>query len=198
MSLVALLVLLFLVCGPVFYAITLYNGLISVRAEVDRAWANIDVLLKQRYDEIARLVEVCKGYMQYERETLLAITEARARFAQAVTVAQKADASGTMTSSVQRLFVTAESYPELKASESFATLQKRITDLENQIADRREFYNDAVTHFNVRIQQMPDAMMAGMMGLEQRVMFHAKPAERTAPISSVKVPAEARVPQGQL
>jgi len=197
MSLVALLVLLFLVCGPVFYAITLYNGLISVRAEVDRAWANIDVLLKQRYDEIARLVEVCKGYMQYERETLLAITEARARFAQAVTVAQKADASGTMTSSVQRLFVTAESYPELKASESFATLQKRITDLENQIADRREFYNDAVTHFNVRIQQMPDAMMAGMMGLEQRVMFHAKPAERTA-ISSVKVPAEARVPQGQL
>ena len=198
MGLVTFLVLLFCVCGPLFYAVTLYNGLISVRAEVDRAWANIDVLLKQRYDEITRLVEVCKGYMQHERETLLAITEARARYEQAVTVAQKADASGTMTSSVQRLFVAAESYPELKASETFAALQKRITELENQIADRREFYNDAVTHFNVRIQQMPDAMMAQMMRLEPRVMFHAKPAERMAPISSTQMPTEARVPQGRV
>jgi LemA protein len=197
MGLVTFLVLLFCVCGPLFYAITLYNGLISVRAEVDRAWANIDVLLKQRYDEITRLVEVCKGYMRHERETLQAITEARARYAQAVTVAQKADASGTMTSSVQRLFVAAEGYPELKASESFAALQKRITDLENQIADRREFYNDAVTHLNVRIQQMPDAMMARMMGLDQRVMFHAKPAERQAPISPLRMPVEAQVPQGR-
>src|SRR5262249_23691511 len=134
-----------------------------------------------RYDEITRLVEVCKGYMQYERETLLAVTDARSRYENAVTVAQKADASGSMTSSVQRLFVTAEKYPELKASENFLALQKRITELENQIADRREFYNDAVTHFNVRIQEMPDAILAQMMGLEQRIMFHAKPAERIAP-----------------
>jgi LemA protein len=181
MWLLMLLAVLFLICGPMFYVVTLYNGLIRVRADIDKAWANIDVLLKQRYDEIIRLVEVCKGYMQYERETLQAVTEARSRFAEAVTVAQKADASGSMTSSVQRLLVAAEKYPELKASESFLVLQKRITELENEIADRREFYNDAVNHFNVRIQEMPDAMIAQLMRLQARTMFHARPGERVAP-----------------
>ena len=181
MELVFLLIALFFVFGAIFYVVTLYNGLIGARADIDKAWANIDVLLKQRYDEITRLVEVCKGYMQYERETLQALTEARSRYAGAVTVAQKADASGSITSSVQRLFVAAEKYPELKASESFLALQKRITELENQIADRREFYNDEVNHFNIRLQAMPDVIIAQMMGLQARTMFHARPAERTAP-----------------
>ncbi|HXL23798.1 MAG TPA: LemA family protein [Candidatus Dormibacteraeota bacterium] len=181
MELVFVLVAMFCVLGPLFYAVTLYNGLISARADIDKAWSNIDVLLKQRYDEITRLVEVCKGYMQYERETLQAVTEARSRFVDAVTVAQKADASGGMTAPVQRLLVAAEKYPELKASENFLALQKRITELENQIADRREFYNDAVNHFNVRIQEMPDAMIAQTMKLQARSMFHARGAERVAP-----------------
>lgn len=198
MDLILLLALLFCVCGPVLYTVVVYNGLISVRADVDKAWANIDVLLKQRYDEITRLVEVCKGYMQYERETLLAVTEARSRYAQAVTVAQKADASGNMTASVQRLFVAAENYPELKASESFAALRKRITELESQIADRREFYNDAVNHFNVRIQQMPDALLGRAMGLQPLIMFHAVGTERIAPLPFSSTPSDARVTQGRL
>jgi LemA protein len=181
MELVFALAVAFCVLGPLLYAITLYNGLIGVRADIDKAWSNIDVLLKQRYDEITRLVEVCKGYMQHERETLQAVTEARTRFVDAVTVAQKADASGGMTTSVQRLLVAAERYPELKASENFLAVQKRITELENQIADRREFYNDAVNHFNVRIQEMPDAMIAQTMKLQARSMFHARGAERVAP-----------------
>ncbi|PWT78007.1 MAG: LemA family protein [Acidobacteria bacterium] len=186
MNLVTLLVFLFFVGGSVFYVITLYNGLIGVRADIEKAWSNIDVLLKQRYDEIPRLVEVCKGYMHYERETLEAVTQARSRYAQAETVAQKADASGKVTSSVQQLLVAAENYPNLKASETFLELRNRITQLESEIADRREFYNDAVNHYNVRIQQMPDAMLAQMMGLQPRTMFHALSSERIA--AAVLVP----------
>ena len=194
MDLIFLLVALFLVCGVAFYAVTLYNGLVGVRADIDKAWSNIDVLLKQRYDEIPRLVEVCKGYMQYEHETLDAVSEARARYAQAMTVAQKAYASGSVTSSVQRLLLTAENYPELKASETFLELRKRITELENEIADRREFHNDAVNHYNVRIQQMPDALLAQIMGLQPRTMFHAVPAERAAPAAFVPAGWSGRAP----
>jgi LemA protein len=174
----------FAVAGVTMYATTLYNGFVQLRVDIDKAWANIDVLLKQRHDEITRLVEVCKGYMQYERETLQAITEARSRFAAAVTIGQKAQASGSVSESVQRLFAAAENYPQLKASETFLQLQKRITDLENQIADRREFYNDAVTHYNIRIQAVPDALMAWAMGLQFRALFQVRPADRATPLAS--------------
>jgi LemA protein len=172
-------VFLFVVAGALIYLATLYNGLIALRSDIDKAWANIDVLLKQRYDEIPRVVEVCKGYMQRERDTLQSIAQARSTYAQAVTVNQKAEASGPLTSSVRQLFADAESYPELKANATFLQLQKCITDLEDQIADRREFYNDAVNTFNIRTQEMPDAFVAKLMRLKPREMFKVKEAERT-------------------
>lgn len=172
------LVLAFFLAGVLVYVVMLYNGLIGLRNDIDKAWANIDVLLKQRHDELPRLVDVCKGYMQYERETLQTLAEARSKYALASTIAQKAAASGSLSASVQKLFAVAENYPGLKANVSFLELQKRISELENQISDRREFYNDAINVFNTRIQQVPDSWLAPLMGLTPRSMFQVTAAER--------------------
>jgi len=170
--------LVFVVAGILAYLVMLYNGLIALQADIDKAWANIDVLLKQRYDEISKVVEVCKGYMQYERSALEAIVQARSTYAKAVTINQKADASGPLASSARQLFATAENYPELKANDTFLQLQKRITELEEQIADRREFYNDSVNTFNIRMREMPDAFVARPMRLNPRQMFKVNETER--------------------
>ena len=168
---IALLVLLFVIVGAIGYLLMLYNGLIAVKNNVDKAWANIDVLLKQRHDELPNLMEVCKGYMKYEGDTFERVTKARSLYSQAQTVDQKVEATATMTSAVGRLLATAENYPELKANNNFMQLQNRISELESQIADRREFYNDSVNVFNIRIQEMPDALLAGSMNLHPRQMF---------------------------
>ncbi len=181
MSMIVLLVMLFLMIGAVAYVVMLYNGLIAVKNNVDKAWANIDVLLKQRHDELPNLIEVCKGYMKFEQDTFQRITEARSAYARATTVDQKAEASASLTSAVGRLIATAENYPELKANNNFMQLQSRITELESQIADRREFYNDSVNTFNIRIQEMPDAILARNMGLTPRSMFHVAEEDK-APV----------------
>jgi LemA protein len=179
MGLIPSLIFTFAALGLLIYVVTIYNGLVGLRNDIDKAWANIDVLLKQRHDELPRLVDVCKGYMQYERETLQTLTEARTKFALASTVDQKASASGTLTASVQKLFAVAENYPDLKANVSFLALQKRISELESQIADRREFYNDAINIFNTRIQQVPDTWLASPMHLTPRLMFQVASAEKS-------------------
>lgn len=181
MSWIPLLLVLFVVGGALAYLVTLYNGLISVKNNVDKAWANIDVLLKQRHDELPNLIEVCKGYMKYEGETLQRVTAARSAYAQASTVDQKVQASADMTAALGRLIATAENYPDLKANADFAHLQSRVTELESEIADRREFYNDSVNTFNIRIQEMPDAVLAGMMNLHPRTMFQVA-AEDKEPV----------------
>ena len=181
MSWIALLLVLFVVGGTLAYLVTLYNGLVSVKNNVDKAWANIDVLLKQRHDELPNLIEVCKGYMKYEGETLQRVTAARTAYAQAATVDQKVQASADMTAALGRLIATAENYPDLKANANFAHLQARVTELESEIADRREFYNDSVNTFNIRIQEMPDAILAGMMNLQSRQMFQVA-AEDKEPV----------------
>jgi len=178
---IALLVLLFVIAGTIGYFLMLYNGLIAVKNNVDKAWANIDVLLKQRHDELPNLMEVCKGYMKYEGDTFERVTRARSMYSQAQTVDQKVEASATMTSAVGRLLATAENYPELKANNNFMQLQTRISELENQIADRREFYNDSVNVFNTRIQEMPDALLAGSMNLHPRQMFQVTEEDK-APV----------------
>jgi LemA protein len=178
---IALLVLLFVIAGAIGYLLMLYNGLIAVKNNVDKAWANIDVLLKQRHDELPNLMEVCKGYMKYEGDTFERVTKARSMYSQAQTVDQKVEASATMTSALGRLLATAENYPELKANNNFMQLQNRISELESQIADRREFYNDSVNVFNIRIQEMPDALLAGSMNLHPRQMFQVAEEDK-APV----------------
>jgi LemA protein len=182
MSLIPLLLVLFIVGGAIAYIITLYNGLVSVKNNVDKAWANIDVLLKQRHDELPNLIEVCKGYMKYEGETLQRVTAARTAYAQASTVDQKVQAGAEMSAALGRLIAVAENYPDLKANANFAHLQARVTELESEIADRREFYNDSVNTFNIRIQEMPDAILAGSMNLHPRQMFQVAEADK-APVA---------------
>lgn len=178
MSLIPFLALLFVGGGIILYLVTIYNGLVAMRNDIDKSWANIDVLLKQRHDELPKLVDVCRGYMQYERETLESLVEARARYGAATTIDQKAQASSSLSGSVNKLFAVAEAYPALQANASFLELQKRTTELESQITDRREFYNDAINVFNTRIQQMPDSLLARLAGMRPRLMFQVSAAER--------------------
>jgi LemA protein len=160
------------------WLVVLYNGLISAKHECDRSWSNIDVLLKQRHDEIPKLVELCKGYMAHERQTLEAVIQARARAATAQTPADRASSSDALSGALRQLFAVAEGYPQLKAQEEFAALQGRISELESQIADRRELYNAAANGFNVRIEQLPDVFLARSMGMQARDLFRAQAEDR--------------------
>ena len=177
-TLVSGLAFLLFAAGVFTYAIILYNGLVRLRNENDRAWANIDVLLKQRHDEIPNLVETVKGYMQHERQTLLAVTQARAASMSASSIGQKALADVQVTSALRGLFAVSENYPELKANDNFLKLQKRITELEERIADRREFFNDDINTYNTRIGQIPDVFVASFMGLKPREMFQVSDDDR--------------------
>jgi LemA protein len=164
--------------GVLIYTVILYNGLVRLRNENDRAWANIDVLLKQRHDEIPNLVETVKGYMQHEQQTLLAVTEARASSMSASSVGQKAVADLQVASALRGLFAVAENYPQLKANQNFLQLQNRITELEERIADRREFFNDDVNTYNTRIGQIPEVFVASFMTLKPRQMFQVSDEDR--------------------
>lgn len=147
----------------VVYAITLYNGLVALKHNVSKNLANIDVLLKQRHDELPKLIETCKQYMGYEQDTLERVIQARSSVASAQAqgdVKELGKAETMMRAGLGQLFALAENYPELKADETFKHLQQRITGLENSIADRREFYNESVNNNNVRIEQFPDVIIA--------------------------------------
>jgi len=178
MNTIVSLAFLFAIFGLIVYVVTIFNGLIAVKNDIAKAWANIDILLKQRHDELSKLLDVCKGYMDFERDTLQKITQARSMYQQAVSVDQKAQADQSMTSALRGFFAVAENYPQLKANDNFMRLQVRITELESEIADRREFYNDSVNTFNIRIQQMPDTFVASFMNLTPRPMFKVEEADK--------------------
>jgi len=169
---------LLLIVGVATYVVILYNELVRLRNDNDRAWANIDVLLKQRHDEIPNLVETVKGYMQHEQQTLVAVTQARAASMNAASVRQKAQADLMMTGALRGLFAVAENYPQLRANENFLKLQNRISELEERIADRREFFNDDVNTYNTRIGQIPAVFVASFMNLKPRDMFKVSDEDR--------------------
>lgn len=161
------------------YAIVIYNSLVSVKHAVSQAWSNIDVLLKQRHDELPKLVETCKAYMKHERETLDQVMRARAAVSsarEAGDVGGVGEAEGVLRLGLGNLFAVAEAYPDLKANESLQHLQTRISGLENAIADRREFYNESVNVNNVRIEQFPDLMIARLLNFRaaQLLEFDSK------------------------
>ncbi|MEN8181821.1 MAG: LemA family protein [Myxococcota bacterium] len=164
--------------GTALYGVGIYNGLVSLKHAVDRAWANIDVLLKQRHDELPKLVDTVKGYMTHEREVLEGVTRARARMDQARTPEEKGDADGEVRGALSRLFAVAEGYPELRSDASFRLLQERISTLEESIADRREYFNHSVNALNVRIEQIPDVFLARALGLSPRTLFRTREEDR--------------------
>ncbi|MBV61698.1 LemA family protein [Abyssibacter profundi] len=167
--------------GAVLYAIIIYNNLVNLKHAVSKAWSNIDVLLKQRHDELPKLIETCKQYMKFEQDTLEKVMQARS-------AAQAARANGDvkgvgqaetqMRLGLGNLFAVAEAYPELKANQSFQQLQARISGLENAIADRREFYNETVNNNNVRIEQVPDVLIARIFNFQPADLLEFSEAEK--------------------
>jgi LemA protein len=164
---IGLVVILALTVVLIAYVTGIYNGLVNLRENVKVAWANIDVLLKQRHDELPKLVETCKRYMQFEQDTLEKVMRARSSVSQASTsgnVAAVGAAEQQLRAGVGRLFAVAENYPQLKTDETFKQLQGRITALEESIADRRELYNDQVNLNNIRVKVFPDVLIAQRFG----------------------------------
>ena len=174
-------VFLGLIVLALVYGVVTYNGLVQLKHNIAKAWANIDVLLKQRHDELPKLVEVCRQYKQFEQETLARVTEARARVAKAREdhdVPALGAAENLLRAGLGQIFAVAEAYPELKANEHFMQLQTRITALENSIADRREWYNESVNLHNVRIEQFPDLIIARMFSYTEQPLLQFSVAEK--------------------
>ena len=166
------------------YAISIYNHLVRIKHNVSKAWSNIDVLLKQRHDEIPKLVETCKQYMKFEQDTLEKVMQARSRVSeaqQAQNIPALGAAEGALRLGLGQLFAVAEDYPELRANENFQHLQSRISSLENTIADRREFYNESVNINNIGIEQFPDVIVARLFGFGPRDLLEFEAQELADP-----------------
>ncbi|MEK7388211.1 MAG: LemA family protein [Elusimicrobiota bacterium] len=148
----------------VFWGISIFNNLVQVRENIDKAWKNIDVLLQQRHDELIKLVDACRGYMKHERELLDGLTKLRTGYDQAQGSEEKARAENELNKATLRLRHTWEAYPDLKASANFIQLQDRVGALESSISDRREFFNDSVNIYNISIKRFPDLLLAGVSG----------------------------------
>ena len=173
--------MLIIVATLLGYCVLLYNGLVTLKHNVRRAWANIDVLLKQRHDELPKLVEICRQYMQHEQDTLVRVSNARAAVFganQRNDVAAVGAGEGDLRRSLGQLYAVAEGYPELKADQQFKHLRERITTLENTIADRREYYNESVTVNNIRIGTFPDLVLARWFGFRNQAPLEFTAVEK--------------------
>ena len=159
---IPVLVLLALIVVVVAWVVGIYNGLVGSRNQVKEAWAQVDVQLKRRFDLIPNLMETVKGYMSHERETLEAVTKARAAVSGAGGIPERIQAEGGLTAALGRLFAVSESYPDLKASTNFLSLQEELTSTENKVAFARQAFNDAVMSYNTASQQFPTNAIAGM------------------------------------
>lgn len=176
------LIMLGITVVALFYIVTLYNHLVQLKHGVAKAWANIDVLLKQRHDELPKLVEVCKQYKQFEQQTLQRVIAARAQVQTAregQDIAALGKAEGMLRMGLGNIFAVAEAYPELKANEHFTQLLSRVTGLENGIADRRELYNESVNIYNVGIEQFPAVLIANMFNFTGKPLLEFASAEKT-------------------
>lgn len=164
------------------YIIIIFNGLISLKNNITKSFSNIDVLLKQRSDEIPNLVSTIKGYMNHEKDIISHLVQARASMMRATQTSQKAQIHDDISNTLKSIFALSENYPQLKASDNFLKLQQRLSALENEIADRREFYNDSVTAYNIRIQTFPDLIVAKLLGYKEPAqLFSATDEEKEKP-----------------
>lgn len=170
MGLILVLVLVVLAALLVVGA-TIYNRLVTLRNRCDNAWAQIDVQLRRRYDLLPNLVATVKAYAVHERETLEAVTTARAAAMGTSGVTERTVAENQLTAAVRSLFAVSEAYPDLKADASFLSLQAQLTDTEGKIAYARQFFNDAVMSFNMAVQQFPASLVAGAFGFAERPYF---------------------------
>ena len=181
-------IFLFGALAIVGYFITIYNGLISLKENIKKSWSNIDVILKQRHDELPKLISVCESYAEFEHGVLDRLMKAREKYFKARGVTKKSEASNEITAALQGIFALAENYPDLKTNKNFMQLQERISHLEETLADRREFYNDSVNNYNIRIKQIPDVLVAGMLSYRDEEMFKVSQKEREDVKINIKIP----------
>jgi len=173
---------LFVIVAMIAGFVGMYNSLVRLRNRVKNAWSQIDVQLKRRHDLIPNLVETAKGYMQHERETLSAITDARSRAMGADGVAAKGQAESTLGGALSKFMLVVENYPDLKANQNFLALQEELTSTENRIAFSRQSYNDSVLFFNNKIQMFPSNFIANMFSFNVEEFFEIEDAaEREVP-----------------
>ena len=171
MQIVVIFIISLVIIGLVSWFFTIYNGLIHVKENIKKSWANIDVLLMQRSDEIPKLIKVLKSFVKHEKNMFENIMVARKSYLGANSITEKADADNQISDALKSVFALSEAYPELRSNENFLNLQDRISGLENEISDRRELYNESVNNYNIRIQSLPDVVIANAMGLDQEEMF---------------------------
>jgi LemA protein len=170
--------------------IGMYNGLVRLKVQADNAWADIDVQLKRRYDLIPNLVETVKGYAGHEKGTLEAVINARNRAMSATSPGEKAAAENVLSGTLKSLFALSEAYPQLRAIESFTSLQNSLSQIEDTVQNARRYYNAVVRDLNTKIQEFPTNLFAGMLGFKVREFFEVTAtAEREAPKVSFNTPA---------
>jgi LemA protein len=182
MSIALLIIVVVVVVLLVIYAVSVRNGLIRRRNQIENAWSQIDVQLKRRIDLIPNLVETVKGYAAHEKETLDAVIKARnAAISAPDTPNAQANADTALTGALRQVFALSEAYPDLKANQNFLALQEELTATEGRVAYARQFYNDAVLDYNNKIQQFPGSIFAGSLKMDKREYFEADEAARTVP-----------------
>jgi LemA protein len=164
-----------------FFLFTTYNAVVALRLRIDKAWANIEVALQQRHDQLPNLVEAVRDVMTFERDVLERVTELRAAWSPTQPVPEQATTSAATSAAVRELFAVVERYPELRSQDNVLALQQEIERLEGIIADRRELYNDQVYRHNTRIAQIPATFLAGPFGWRPREFFEAEPGAATRP-----------------
>src|SRR5437899_2881197 len=177
-----MLILLVIVAVVLLLAIGMYTSLVRLKLRCDNAWAEIDVQLKRRHDLIPNVVETVKGYAGHEKGTLEAVINARNRAMSAQGPAAKAEAEGMLAGALRQLFALAEAYPQLRAVESFTSLQGSLNEIEDHVQNARRYYNAVVRDLNTKIAQFPSNIIAGMFGFNAREFFELKDAaQREAP-----------------
>jgi LemA protein len=181
LTLAVLFAAIVLIAIAAFLTVTAFNDVVALGNRVTKAWANIDVALKQRYDELPNLVEAVRGVMQFERDVLTDVTERRAAYSARAPIAEQAATSNATSVAVRRLFAVVERYPEVRSASNVASLQAEVARLEDLIADRRELYNDQVFRFNTRIAQLPVSLVAGLFGWRPRTFFAVGEGQRDKP-----------------
>lgn len=170
----------------VFVILATYNAVVALRMRIDKAWANIDVALKQRFDELPNLVEAVRGVMAWEQQVLTDVATARAAYSPAAPIPEQAATSAATSAAVRSLFAVVERYPEVRSAANVMSLQKEVERLESLIADRRELYNDQVYRHNARIAQVPAVLLAGLFGWAPRPFFEASEEDRARPEATLK------------
>jgi LemA protein len=163
------------------WLILIYNGLISLRNDVQSSWKQIDVQLKRRHDLIPNLVSTVKGAMEFEQDTLEKVISARAMAVSATTPASKAGAENMLTQALGKLFAVMENYPALKSNQNVMQLQEELTSTENRIAFARQLYNDLVANYRTRLQVFPNNIVSSVLNFRPEEYFETEEAARTAP-----------------